>query len=539
MDTSSVGNATIKSNQKTIKWNIDELPSKSSITLTYSVNVNNDLNNINKIVTESGVFYKDDSTSNITIGTGTIKNKIVPKVNNLLLENKTFSSCYESSSSSRLKLIDDVYSCATGKNFNFATEFKFGDSISGTTIKKQDGLFNKEITEHRSTGNVITFKNFAGTEKFKNMILNNYWSGLSYVDDKVDQIKWSGSDSGLRARTIREEDFKDGDVLIYSIDYTWGNLDTDLKFTNESGIYAYIYIDGKFVGKNGSGTTERNEFSYSYWDKSLYATKLYTGNSLLNNNFPGDENLSYRVAVRKYINYQTLFDKDYYVILRPELVIQEATKIESISLTKTEYVLNEDKLDLTGGKFTVRYNDNTTRDIDMTSDDVSVTGFDNSVIGINTLTISYEGISQTYDVNIIGLDEKEVDNKNNVIYNIETGTTIEQLKEKFVNIISITDVSDNLIESGIVKTGYKVKIKISELQNNDYIISVKGDVNGDGIANKDDLILSSKHIIGVTLIDNFASLYAANMDTDKNFNTITDNIISINDVIKLTRIVNS
>ena len=155
---------------------------------------------------------------------------------------------------------------------------------------------------------------------FSKMILNNYFSGiLKYTDGKYYLPRF---DSSARARTINPRDFKNGDVLIYYI--------TDSKFTNEDGVYAYIYIDGKFVGVNGSENTLRNDFVYSYYGQT-YAK--HTAESICNkyglsasttcdyyyNLYGGYEKLttSNKEDVLEFVNYQTLFDKDYYVILRP------------------------------------------------------------------------------------------------------------------------------------------------------------------------------------------------------------------------------
>jgi LPXTG-motif cell wall-anchored protein len=111
-----------------------------------------------------------------------------------------------------------------------------------------------------------------------------------------------------RADTIYDEHFKDGDVLIYYNDDT--NTKDNLKFTKEQGIYAYIYLDGKFVGQNQTGDAVRNEYTYQY-----YTEKTDIGKDNL-----ADMNLNNDDLV--FANYQTLFGKDYYVILRPEKIIQ-------------------------------------------------------------------------------------------------------------------------------------------------------------------------------------------------------------------------
>ncbi len=69
--------------------------------------------------------------------------------------------------------------------------------------------------------------------------------------------------------------------------------------------------------------------------------------------------------------------------------------------TKTDYLYKTDDLDLTGASLLVTYEMNYTRVIPITAD--MVTGFDNAVPGVNTLTVSFEGFTTTFDVNIFEL----------------------------------------------------------------------------------------------------------------------------------------
>ena len=67
--------------------------------------------------------------------------------------------------------------------------------------------------------------------------------------------------------------------------------------------------------------------------------------------------------------------------------------------TKTEYLEGKDALDLTGGKLTLYYNNDTTEVIDLS--EVVVSGFDNTKVGEQTLTITYKGKTTTFKVNVI------------------------------------------------------------------------------------------------------------------------------------------
>ncbi|MDE7294826.1 MAG: bacterial Ig-like domain-containing protein, partial [Oscillospiraceae bacterium] len=76
--------------------------------------------------------------------------------------------------------------------------------------------------------------------------------------------------------------------------------------------------------------------------------------------------------------------------------------LERIEVTKTPYktiyAINEDKLDVSGGKITLYYSDNSKNIIPMTSKMVS--GFDNTKSGKQTLTVTYNGKTAQFDVEV-------------------------------------------------------------------------------------------------------------------------------------------
>ncbi len=92
--------------------------------------------------------------------------------------------------------------------------------------------------------------------------------------------------------------------------------------------------------------------------------------------------------------------------LYPELVDVEmifTKKVESISVTtlptKLVYMEVTDALDVTNGKIAVYYNNGTNGVIDLAANMVS--GFDNTVVGKQTLTVTYEGCTTTFEVEIL------------------------------------------------------------------------------------------------------------------------------------------
>ena len=89
--------------------------------------------------------------------------------------------------------------------------------------------------------------------------------------------------------------------------------------------------------------------------------------------------------------------------------VEEKT-LQSIEIktnpTKLEYIQDTEQLDLTGGKITATYSDNSTQDIDITSDMVS--GFNNSTVGNKTITVTYNGKQTTFNINIVAKTVEEV-----------------------------------------------------------------------------------------------------------------------------------
>lgn len=83
-----------------------------------------------------------------------------------------------------------------------------------------------------------------------------------------------------------------------------------------------------------------------------------------------------------------------------EIIAKSLSRIEVSTLPdKTKYFQNKDNLDVEGGKITLYYNDNSSEIIDMT--EAMVSGFDNTKTGFQTLTVTYNGKTATFKVEII------------------------------------------------------------------------------------------------------------------------------------------
>ena len=297
VDFVSATNSGVYSNGK-ITWTINSLNSASNIDLKYTVKVKNNDEVIGKKINAEGTVYTDNTGS---ITTGVVSNEVIRKP---ATKKDTYQNCYNKYKDSKkeLELIDEVYKCTYGVDLKL-TKF----SVDGD----DNNMFSKLIEQLKNSNGgkngKISLINNDITKNYHDMILNDYWNNTFLVtNSKGTYYHFPTFANNNRADTIYKEHFKDGDVLIYYNDDT--NTKDNLKFTKEQGIYAYIYLDGKFVGQNQTVDAVRNEFTYEYYPESERKKNLI--NADLTN-----EELTF-------INYQTLFGKDYYVILRPEKIIQ-------------------------------------------------------------------------------------------------------------------------------------------------------------------------------------------------------------------------
>ena len=285
---------------KNLEWNLGRLAAGETVTVSYSVSVKDHCEG--KVVESRGRVEH--------IPSAVVKNVIgrnLTKQQELALKD----SFAELKTRFRGKaLINEMYKKATGVDLQFEI-FTVTDLVQNTNrpSKSSSGLaLNKE---HR----------------FYGMVLNKYWSALSERkysfktknDITAYDLKAWGSYSSpdRRADTVYSENFKTGDILIYknSNDVIYKNENGNIIKTNvtyENGEYAYIFIEGNgFVGVNyGADGTPGTQDDRNTFDATYYRDK---GLQLYSDPEEKDEKLL------EFFNYQTLFGKDCYVILRPSL----------------------------------------------------------------------------------------------------------------------------------------------------------------------------------------------------------------------------
>lgn len=93
------------------------------------------------------------------------------------------------------------------------------------------------------------------------------------------------------------------------------------------------------------------------------------------------------------VNYAGKNTNFFVTVMEPKLTALELAAVPA----KTEYSLGE-ALDVTGGKLTATYENNTTATIDITPDMVS--GFDSMTSGTKTLTVKYSSQTVTFDITV-------------------------------------------------------------------------------------------------------------------------------------------
>ena len=128
----------------------------------------------------------------------------------------------------------------------------------------------------------------------------------------------------------------------------------------------------------------------------------------------------------------------------------------------------------------------------------------------------------------INSDVIKYDEENNIISRILLGTTVEELKGVIVTdkTIEIRDKADNIMnDTDIIKTGDKLIIKNSSGNSKKYILSVNGDVLGDGAVSMDGAKKIASHIIDGNVLISQEYLLAADYDGD--------GMIRMNDVMKM------
>ena len=207
---------------------------------------------------------------------------------------------------------------------------------------------------------------------------------------------------------------------------------------------------------------------------------------------------------------------------------------------------------------------------DGTSDTVTYTDYDNEKLSIvdglvtalakgeTTITVGLENVPNvTKTINVTIISDKlesdvyevrdkvhEDDSTSRIIIGAEVGTTLAEFKDNLLNpneYVKIYDKDGNeLDDDEIVMTGQIIRLVYNDIVVDEAIMSVRGDLNGDGYVNVMDKIELTNAVIDAEPIDSitdYPRFAAADVEEDdfvnvmdklKITNFITDSIDSLN-----------
>ena len=293
--------------------------------------------------------------------------------------------------------------------------------------------------------------------------------------------------------------------------YTFGGYYTGI---NGSGTQ-YVDKNGKFV--NDIYKTIGDKTLYAKWIINSYSFKLVKGANIAKIYYKVGNDTNYTESLESVnikLNYNTAYS--YYAVSNSGYtvsscsssspcsgVIQTSSISKSISATintyKINYVLNDGVLNIenptsytvatatftlnnpvrTGYKF-LGWSESGSDVIN-----ISVT-IKKGTIGNKTFIANWKKEENT---DIFG-DKLNVDRTNKIIYKISVGSSLTFIKDSIntSQAVSFYDFNGNIIDNinREVKTGDSVVIKVNNVDNK-YIISVLGDLNGDGKINVGDV----------------------------------------------------
>lgn len=152
----------------------------------------------------------------------------------------------------------------------------------------------------------------------------------------------------------------------------------------------------------------------------------------------------------------------------------------------------------------------------------------------------------------------------NILYRIPVNTTIETMTNQIKTynetaVITFMDADDNEISEGILKTGYKMKVTMEEKQEDEeiseesdteentdstieepviqectFLLSVTGDVNGDGKISSIDYVFVKNHILNIRTLKGTKS-YSADVSNDNKISSV-DYVLIKNHILKISEI---
>lgn len=286
----------------------------------------------------------------------------------------------------------------------------------------------------------ITVSGFIVGQKGKQIISIEYKQKQTTFEIEVTGVKYEENESG--------------GVTINKVEQNSTGTDNENKNIK---VEIPTEINGKPVTEIGSGAVEGEEITTIIIPESV--TKI------AENAFPKNAEITLEVKSNSYAEqYAKGHDMNY------ELTDK---KIASISIKTLpdiiEYVKEETKLDLTGGRLLLTYTDNTTSPISMKKEGIKTSGFIVGKEGKQIINIAYKEKQTSFEINVIGGKGQ-----------VEKGDT---------NLDGKVDATDLLLVKRHIISGSKVEWILKEEKFK------AGDINDDGKIDATDLLLVKRKIL--------------------------------------------
>ncbi len=175
--------------------------------------------------------------------------------------------------------------------------------------------------------------------------------------------------------------------------------------------------------------------------------------------------------------------------------------------TKLTYIQGKDDLDVSGGKITLTYNNNTTEVIDMTNSMIS--GFNNTNIGKQSLTVTYQTKKTTFKIEVVrksveyitvstlpskltyltGEESLDVTGGKITLHYNDGTTEVRNITSTMISGFDNTKVGKQSIT--VSYSGKTVTFEVEIIRK-----AIMGDVNGDSSVNSIDALFVLKYSVG-------------------------------------------
>ena len=358
--------------------------------------------------------------------------------------------------------------------------------------------------------------------------------------------------------------------------YTFTNLakyDSQGNTINYTVDEAEVNTDDlKFYTKTVNGTTITNTFNVPDEKTSVTATKVWNDNNNENSKRPGSIKLQVKnentVIVEQVVTasdnwkytftnlakYDSQGKTINYTVDEAEVNTDDlkfyTKSINGTTITNTyvpiklcsiQVAIQPDKLTYKNGQnfnptgmiVTATYSNDETKEIT----GYTITNGDNLKAGQKSVEISYteEGVTQitTQAINVNTQLEIEfnkyyerIDGGKTYLCNISPITALEEMKQNITTngTIKVYINDEEITDNDIITTSMKLVISLND-EKQEFIIAVKGDTNGDGISDLNDILEINKHRLNKALLTNERLLAG---DVDKNNKADLDDILQIN-----------